>query len=42
VQDPKKVALMKNPYADFTLTEGEGHVVDLDLATLCVKKNDIP
>ena len=35
-----KSSLMKTLYADLPLTEGEGHVVDFDLATL--KEDDIP
>jgi len=35
-----KSSLMKTLYADLALTEGEGHVVDFDLATL--KEDDIP
>ena len=35
-----KSSLMKTLYGDLALTEGEGHVVDFDLATL--KENDIP
>lgn len=35
-----KSSLMKTLYADLPLTEGEGHVVDFDLATL--KEADIP
>ena len=35
-----KSTLMKTLYGDLALTEGEGHIVDFDLATL--KENDIP
>jgi cell division transport system ATP-binding protein len=35
-----KSSLMKTLYADLPLTEGEGHIVDFDLATL--KEDDIP
>ena len=35
-----KSSLMKTLYADLPLTEGEGHVVEYDLATL--KEDDIP
>ncbi len=35
-----KSSLMKTLYGDLVLTEGEGHVVDFDLATL--KEDDIP
>ena len=35
-----KSTLMKTLYGDLALTEGDGHIVDFDLATL--KENDIP
>jgi cell division transport system ATP-binding protein len=35
-----KSTLMKTLYGDLALTEGEGHIVDFDLATL--KEDDIP
>ncbi|MEC4050740.1 ATP-binding cassette domain-containing protein [Flavobacterium sp. SUN046] len=35
-----KSSLMKMLYGDLPLTEGEGHIVEFDLATL--KENDIP
>ncbi|MFE3869097.1 cell division ATP-binding protein FtsE [Flavobacterium sp. LS2P90] len=35
-----KSTLMKTLYGDLALTEGEGHIVDFDLATL--KESDIP
>ncbi|MCD0473294.1 ATP-binding cassette domain-containing protein [Flavobacterium sp. LS1R47] len=35
-----KSSFMKTLYGDLPLTEGEGHIVDFDLATL--KENDIP
>lgn len=35
-----KSSLMKTLYADLPLTQGEGHIVDYDLATL--KEKDIP
>lgn len=35
-----KSSLMKTLYGDLPLTEGEGHIVDFDLATL--KEDDIP
>ena len=35
-----KSSLMKTFYADLPLTEGEGHIVDYDLATLI--ESDIP
>ena len=35
-----KSSLMKTLYGDLALTEGEGHIVDFDLATL--KEDDIP